>query len=468
MTAAAGPDLARVTVATPTRRMDVALPENAIVAELLPHLLRHAGDDLADDGEHHGGWTLRRATGAALDPLRSLGGQGIRDGELLTLAPRRTDWPELAYDDIVEVIASGARRASRLWSGSATRRCGLAVATVLLVVGLLDIVISGPPWTVPAICAAAVALVLTVVGVVLSRSLSDAIAGGVVASCALPYAFAAGLLATAATNADLLDIGAPGLMLGSATLIVFGVICYTTVAAVLRTFVAAVGAGLAGVVGALLCILGVPTAGSAGIVITIAIGLLPGYPLIARMLGGLPVPALPSRPEEILEDRPLPPRDTVFTAVARANELLSGMLQAAALVSVCAMATLAAAGGTSARVLIATAGAALLLRARLFPTPLQRVPLIASGMLALVVLVAALVMQADGAGARLLLLLVIAATAGLTVAGSLVYSRRPPSPRLGRIADIIDVLAIMALVPLACGVAGVFHAIQGLFASVGG
>jgi hypothetical protein len=30
------------------------------------------------------------------------------------------------------------------------------------------------------------------------------------------------------------------------------------------------------------------------------------------------------------------------------------------------------------------------------------------------------------------------------------------------------VLAIMALVPLACAVAGVFHTIQGLFASVGG
>ena len=114
MTATAGPDLARVTVSTPTRRMDVALPENAIVAELLPHLLRHAGDDLADDGEQHGGWTLRRATGAALDPTRSLGAQGVRDGELLNLAPRRADWPELAYDDIVEVIASGARRSGRL------------------------------------------------------------------------------------------------------------------------------------------------------------------------------------------------------------------------------------------------------------------------------------------------------------------------------------------------------------------
>jgi type VII secretion integral membrane protein EccD len=339
---------------------------------------------------------------------------------------------------------------------------------VLLLVGLLDIGLSGPPWTTPAICAGAVALVLAAVGIVLSRSLADAIAGGVIAGCALPYAFVAGLLMTAPSAAHLLDVGAPGLLLGSAMLIVFGVICYTTVAATLRIFVAAIGAGAAGAVAALLSMAGVSTAGSAAIVLTAAIGLLPGYPLIARALGGLPVPTLPARPEEILEDRPLPPREHVFAAVARANELLSGMLQATALVSVCAMAVLAAHGGTPARVLTATAGAALLLRARLFPTPLQRVPLIASGVLAVIALVIALILDAGGAGGRLLLLLVIAAAAAATVAGGLVYSRRAPSPRMGRTADIIDVLAILALVPLACAVAGIFHEIQGLFASVGG
>jgi len=189
---------------------------------------------------------------------------------------------------------------------------------------------------------------------------------------------------------------------------------------------------------------------------------------MARGLGGLPMPALPMKPEEILEDRPLPPRDSVFAAVARATELLSGMLTATAVVSICAMATLAAAGGTSARILIATAGAALLLRSRLFPIPPQRIPLILSGMLALVVLVIAMIGAADNAATRLLFLLVIAAVAGATIAGALAYSRRAASPRMGRTADIADVLAIMALVPLACAVAGVFHAIQGLFASVGG
>ena len=59
----------RVTVAAPTRRIDLALPERAPVAEMLPGLLRRAGelDELPD-----GGWVLRRADGTPVDGARSL------------------------------------------------------------------------------------------------------------------------------------------------------------------------------------------------------------------------------------------------------------------------------------------------------------------------------------------------------------------------------------------------------------
>src|SRR3954468_11485462 len=45
--------LARVTVNTPHRRVDVALPEQIAIAELLPELLQHAGEAFADEGERH-------------------------------------------------------------------------------------------------------------------------------------------------------------------------------------------------------------------------------------------------------------------------------------------------------------------------------------------------------------------------------------------------------------------------------
>ena len=43
------PGLARVTISAPQRRVDVALPEQVPLAELLPEVLRHAGEGLADD-----------------------------------------------------------------------------------------------------------------------------------------------------------------------------------------------------------------------------------------------------------------------------------------------------------------------------------------------------------------------------------------------------------------------------------
>ncbi len=64
--------LARVTISAPQRRVDVALPEQTPLAELLPEVLRHAGEGLADDGEEHGGWVLRRADGAVLATARPL------------------------------------------------------------------------------------------------------------------------------------------------------------------------------------------------------------------------------------------------------------------------------------------------------------------------------------------------------------------------------------------------------------
>ncbi|MCG5438075.1 EsaB/YukD family protein, partial [Micromonospora foliorum] len=117
--------LARVTISAPQRRVDVALPEQVPLAELLPDVLRHAGVGLADDGEQHGGWVLRRTDGALLVTAQALLPQGVRDGEVLHLVPARAHWPELEYDDVIEAIAEGARRRGGAWSPTATRVAGL-------------------------------------------------------------------------------------------------------------------------------------------------------------------------------------------------------------------------------------------------------------------------------------------------------------------------------------------------------
>ncbi|HEU4423912.1 MAG TPA: type VII secretion integral membrane protein EccD, partial [Pilimelia sp.] len=428
MTAPGGLSLARVTIAAPMRaaegprgpqrRIDVALPDNLLVAELLPHLLRHVGDDLADAGDGHGGWVLRRATGAVLEPTRNLSAQGVRDGELLHLAPRRDEWPELAYDDVVEVIAAGARRTGRSWGNAATRRCGIAVAAATLGLGLPLILLSGPPWPLPAGIALGLAALLAVTGIVLSRAFSDAGAGAALAASGLPYAFVGGALLASPGDVEVTRLGAPSLLLGSAALLLFAVLGYTGVAAVQRLFMAGLLAGVTGAVAALLCLAGMSPAGSAAVTLTAVIGLLPGYPLFASWLGRLPVPELPSRAEEILQDRPVPRRGDVFAAVARSTELLSGMLLAAAVSGALAMAALVALDDTpSGALLVLSAAVALLLRARLFALAQQRVPLLVSGMAGLALLAYGFARDGSGAEPLLLLFALVAVAAAALVAG---------------------------------------------------
>jgi type VII secretion integral membrane protein EccD len=469
VTAPGGLSLARVTIAAPKRRMDVALPNGMLVAELLPHLLRHAGEGLGDVGEQQGGWVLRRATGTLLEPTRNLAVQGVRDGELLHLAPGRDEWPELAYDDVVEVIASGARRNGRPWGDDATRRCGLAATAALLGLGLVAVLSVGSPWGTPGLVALALAVLLAVAGPVLSRALADATAGAVVAAAGLPYAFVGGALLAAPDGTPVTGLGAPSLLLGSAALLVLSVVGYAAVAGVQRLFMAGLAASVTGLLAALLCFGGVSPAGAAAATLTTVIGLLPGYPLIASWLGKLPVPELPDRPEEILKDRPVPERAKVFVTVARATELLTGMLLSASVCGAIATAFLLVEDRTPAGALLALCGSgALLLRARLFPTAEQRVPLIVSGLAGLGALAVAGLLATEPGGGRVLILLGVVAAAALALVAGLLYSRRRPSPYLGRAADFADVIAIMALIPLACAVIGLFGAIRGMFASIGG
>jgi type VII secretion integral membrane protein EccD len=468
MTAPAGTGLARITVSAAERRIDVALPEDVPLAELLPELLRHAGEGAADKGERHGGWVLRRATGAVLEPALNLGAQGVRDGEVLHLMPGREEWPEVEYDDVVEAIASGARRYGRPWGGAATRRCALAVAAVGFVLPVVDVAWASSPWLVPALAALTVALALTMVGVALARAGGDAIAGATVAASGLPHAALGGALLAAPEQVTIGRLGTPQILVGSVALLLFAAVGYVGVAAMSRLFAAGIVAGLLGLLAGLLGLTSLSTAAVAAVTVTVAIGLMPAYPLLSIRLGRLPLPALPRRPEEMLADEQRPPRAVVYTAVARADEILTGLLLAVSAVALVDAGILVRSGGRAGLILTAVASLTVLSRARLFPTPRQRIPLIVAGVGGLLLLAVAAARAAHSNGQLILLLAVTVAASGLILAAGLRYSRRPPSPYLGRLADFGDVLLIVALVPVTCVIVGFYAYMQDLFSSIGG
>lgn len=442
--------LARVTISAPQRRVDVALPERVPLAELLPDVLRQAGEDLADQGENHGGWVLRRADGAALATGQGLSVQGVRDGEVLHLVPAHDEWPEIEYDDVVEAVAEGARRRGGLWSPAATRDATLAAAMAPLALGLLALFLAGPGRCAAGLGAAAP---LLLAGTIFCRGYGHARTGAAVAGAALPYAFAGGAG---------LDASGWDALTGSAALLGASAIGAIGVPAGMRIFAAGATAGLLATLTALLASVSSAAAAAAALTSVLVCG-LGALPVLAVRLGRTPLPslALPGRADAAGDDPP--DRAVVFAAVDRTDEILTGMLLGHAALAVAGFVLLATEATLAARVLIAAASTALLLRARLFVTVRLRAPLLAAGTAGLAALGAGLLLAADRGAMRLpVLLATVLLIASLTILSGTRYASRPPSPYLSRAADLLEGLAVIAVIPVACAVAGLYTALSGL------
>jgi type VII secretion integral membrane protein EccD len=468
--------LARVTISAPRRRVDVALPEQVPLVELLPELLSHSGEGLADDGERHGGWLLRRADGAILTPAQGLFPQGVRDGEVLHLVPARVDWPELEYDDVVEAIAEGARRRGAAWSPGSTRTATLAGAAVLLTAGVLAVLRGGTGWTFGAFVALGISTLLTLAAVVASRAYGNGLAGAALGGFALPYAGLGGALLVADDAAGGVGpvswLGAPQLLVGAVAILLVAVLGAVGVAAGLRVFAAGATVGLLGALCALAGFV-LSTAGAAAVLMAALVCGIGVLPLLAIRFGKLPVPpvTLPTgehgqeyaagRSTALDAARERPDRGRVFAAVARTEELLTGMLVGHAILFVYAAIVLMPTGGTPARALVAVSGNALLLRSRLFITARQRVPVLVAGLGGLSVLAIALVFETGEAGLLGLVAAAVFAALVVTAAGA-TYADRPPSPYLGRLADVMDMLTVVSVVPVACAVLDLYSRVRGL------
>lgn len=460
MVTQAGSGLARIAVVAPSRRIDLALPEHLPLVGLLPAVLRQA-DENPSDGTAHGGWSLRRADGEALDLSRTLAAQNVRDGETLHLVPRRAEWPELTYDDLMEAVADGARRRGRPWTPFATRVTGLVVAGLLLVLGLGVILMAEDPGWLGGVVALAASAVLLIAGIVLSRALADSVAGATLAAFCLPYAFVGGALIIAAGE-PLRSLGAPHMLLGSALLLAAGVVGFLGVGDATRLFVAAIFVGICGVFGSAMALGSFDGAQAAAIVVSLVTLLLPAMPLLAVRLGKMPLPMLPRTTEDLLRDEPQPKRDVVYQATARADEVLTGLIFGSFVVTVSCLVPLVMAGTVASLLLSGVVAVACLLRARLVPTIRHRVPLLAAGLTGVVLL------PLIGAGGTSTIVRVVAllpatlVVAAFVASAGLLYSRRPPSPRLARFGDAIDVTLQLAVVPIACSVLGLYTFMRAL------
>ncbi|NED84266.1 type VII secretion integral membrane protein EccD, partial [Streptomyces sp. SID11233] len=153
-------ELCRLTVRAPARSIDLAVPADVPVSDLLPAVLGYAGDGLEEAGIDHGGWVLQRLGGEPLDEERTLDSYGLRDGDTLYLRPRTEALPEVHLDDLVDGIATTMRDQPYGWTPKVSRWVLLGLAVVLLIGGMVVIAWPGGSAPVRAVFATAAGLLL--------------------------------------------------------------------------------------------------------------------------------------------------------------------------------------------------------------------------------------------------------------------------------------------------------------------
>ncbi|MDW5327953.1 type VII secretion integral membrane protein EccD [Plantactinospora sp. KLBMP9567] len=451
----------RVTVVAPRSRVDLALPADVPLADLLPTVLSYAGDALADDPAARNGWTLSRMGGAALDSSRSPAQLEVRDGELLYLRPRGEEAPLPVFDDVVDAVATAARERTGRWSPAATRVLGLTLGAVALLGGAVAVLLAGPPQLPGGLAGLGLAAALLLGAVVLARAVGDAQSATVFALVALAYAAAGGLLVLAGDR----TVGqlAPPHVLVAAT------------AVVLVAAAAAIGVGDAGpvflcggvcavallVAAAIRVLFEVGTPAAAAVTVTLVFATLPLLPMFAYRLGRLPDPSVPTDPEHLRQDEHSVDGLQTFVRSDRADAYLAGMLSALAVIGAVA-AVAVSSDGVGGLALGVVLGLTMMARARWFLSRAQRLPLLGAGAVALA---AAVVAAYDDLGLawRLTLLLgSLLLVAAISVGFALAGGRRPSSPVWGRTLDIIEVVLILAIFPLAVWVSGLLGWIRAI------
>ncbi|MGI5127415.1 type VII secretion integral membrane protein EccD [Pseudonocardia sp. CA-107938] len=445
-----GRTFCRLTVLAPRTRVDVALPVDVPVADLVPMLLELVGEPRGA-GWRPVPWRLSGAAGGTLPTAATLDELAVPDGELLRLAPAAPPPPAPVFDDPVEAVADSAGERHPLGG-----RFGSSALFGVAVVAAAVLALPGPGSAGSAIVAALAAIAAVWAAAWLARRPAPGpAAAGTAALVAVPLAAAAGWTALppmidgAQLAGLLLAVAAAGV---AAT--VGQVVVRVVAPALIGVLVAAVLLG-----GALIGMrLGAAPVAASAAAAALALVIGPLLPRAAIRLSGLPRPVVPGDPDP--GDGGLPP-DELAERAALARGYLGGLTAGSAAVVAAGAAGTAlidvAAGGWVGAVFAGTAVAALGLRARGYADPVPARATLAAALAGATGL--ALVLGRTGAGTWVGLALAAVCGAGLLSTGR---ATAPISPVTRRLVDMIEGALVVAAVPLALGAMGIYRIARGL------
>ncbi|SDF66730.1 type VII secretion integral membrane protein EccD [Lentzea fradiae] len=455
----------RVTVVAPRTRIDVALPADVAVADLLPMLLDMAREATPDGGVRHGGWCLAKLGDSPLDPARTLASLGVVDGELLQLRRRNENPPPPLYDDVVDAIAESDPDSFRPWTKETAQRFGHIAGALSLIAAAVALFLSGPftdgaggSGLAAAITGGVGAIAALATGATIARAYSATSTGVLIAACgSLPLAFVAGYHAVPGVGFT------PKMLLASALLMIFAWGGILLIGQGITVFIAAATAGTFVSLAFLVAtFVEHPLPGVAAATGAVALGALSLLPRLTLQLAKIPPPVVPTNAEDLKEDTGFPEYAVIERRTAVAHEYLTGMIIGTGAVAALAAIVAASADTVWGPIYGVVVAIVLMMRGRAYANGAQAVALLSTGMLASAgILLGWLLISSEFDriafvfGALLLL-------GALALVLGVVFPGQKFSPPLRRTVDIIEAILIASVVPLALAVMDMYSVFRGL------
>ncbi|WP_083275583.1 type VII secretion integral membrane protein EccD [Pseudonocardia sp. HH130630-07] len=441
--------------------MDVAVPAEVPLVDLLPAVLPQFGAETVEAGAEHEGWVVQRLGEPPLDEELTAAQLDLHDGETLHLRPRAEQLAGIDYDDIVAGAGEQVAAHPGVWTATRTRGMLLTGATVLLGLGVPLLWLAGPGagvLTGPA--GALIAAALLGVAALVARGAGDTVVGTVLVGLSVLYGATAAVLVCLALAPD--PTPSTALTVGGAVTVAILAVGLVVVADSALLFAGAltmtVIVTVAGLIGTLA---GLAPAKTAALTIVVTCVLQLFVSSLAFRLSGLSLPLLPTTPEQLGENiDPVPQevvveRGTVTVGYTAALHIGLGTAQTPLLVIV------ALAGGWSTVFAVVTA-LLLMLRSRHPGASLPRWAMLVPAGSAVCAAVLGYGARSGLTGLLLATLLpTLAVGAGMLWLVDVMPGRRL-QPYWGRAVDILETLTSVAMVPILLAVLGVYAYMRGL------
>jgi len=438
--------------------MDVGLPLECTMAELVPQLVRMVGAPTQPSPDSTG-WVLSRVGEPPLSPGLTVSAASLRDGEILNLRPRPKYEPPLLFDDVVDAIASAAQSRRGAWRPRVGRRLGV-LAAVGLFIGAALLVIAALSGTFQAAIGTGVLAVgLLVVGAALARAVGDPGAASACVGAGMVVAFFAGT--SALPPHEVWPPKVDALAIGFGAVALYGAVAATIAVHRLAWFAAAAVAAAGGALITSVVLLFDVTPRSAVIVAVVLVTALTAMaPMVSLRLARLPLPHVPADMESFREDEQPALGSEVLGVTSMAAEILTGLVSALGAIAIgCCVVLFGEPSSLWLFVLIGLVGLSWILRSRSYAGALQRVMPVIVGLVVLTGLGIRLGAALSPTG-----LLVAAGLLALSAALCLFYAsrvvRNVHSPFRARWLDWLEYLVLIAFVPVGGAVMGLYNGVR--------